>query len=564
MLPFHRPTTVRTLFVSALPFVSALAFAGCHVSMGSSSSPAHPPAGPAAHAAPGPDAHVAEAFRPRRPRQTGAMPLFLPGSRDQQVVRYDVVDGVAVMEGDIMLGPIEQLAMRYGIPWAPPTNVRSAVATANRSHLWPGAEIPYVIDGSVSQQMRGYIQWAIEHLATTALQLRPRTSADRDYVVFNDAGSGCSSYVGRIGGAQDIQLEDGCGRGSVVHEILHAAGFYHEQSRSDRDQFITIVWDEIDPAFRSNFEKRSGLDIGPYDYGSIMHYSSRAFSRSGRPTLIPTTPNVTIGQREGLSANDRAAIASLYGTGAPPSPGGPPAAPPPATPAPPPAAPAPAPAPAANASFAGEYTSARGSVSCTQSGMTVTCRYPGGSMLCGANGHQLNCGWSGGGQGRAMFERQPSGVLAGTFGDFLSSNSRGEWSLTPVASGGGAAAPQAPPPASPAPPPASPAPPPAQPPAQGAAPLAGTYASTRGPMTCSEAATSLSCTFTESGASGRLDCQKDASGTSLSCTWMTFLPRPATGRATFTRTSPSERSLTGTWGHFAAATGGGTWEMTGQ
>lgn len=486
------------------------------------------------------------------------MALFLPGSSRQQLVRYDVVDGVAVMEGDITLGPVTELPVRYGFSWAPPTHVRSAFATTNRSHLWPGAEIPYVIDATVGQQMRGFIQWAVEHLATASLTLRPRTSADRDYVVFNAAGSGCSSYVGRIGGAQEVQVAE-CGRGSVVHELLHAAGFYHEQSRNDRDQFITIAWDEIDPDSRSNFEKQSGQDIGPYDYGSIMHYSSRAFSRTGKPTIVPTTPNVTIGQREGLSTHDRAAIASLYGIGAAPTASGPPVVPPapPAQPAPP--APTPAPPAAYNGSFAGEYASVRGSLSCTQSAMTVTCRYPGGSMLCGANGARLDCGWSGGGQGRAVFERDPSGVLAGTYGDFLSTNSRGRWDLTPVASGSGSA----PPPQPSAPPPQPSAPAPASP-GSGAASLAGAYASTRGPMTCSETATSLACTFTEGGVGGRLDCQKDASATSLTCSWMTFLPRPGAGRAAFTRRSPSDRSLTGTWGHFTATSGGGSWEMNGQ
>ena len=83
-------------------------------------------------------------------------------------------------------------------------------------------------------------------------------------------------------------------------------------------------------------------------------------------------------------------------------------------------------------------------------------------------------------------------------------------------------------------------------------------------MSCTESGNLLRCSFTEQGASGQLDCQKDANGASLSCTWMTFFPRPGAGRAVFTRRSPSERHLNGTWGHFTAASGGGTWEMTGN
>lgn len=484
------------------------------------------------------------------------MPLFLPGSQRQQLVRYHVVDGMAVMEGDILLGPADQLPSRYALPWGPAANVKSAIARTDRSYLWENSEIPYVIDSSIGPKMREAIAWAIDHMDTTELKLRPRRASDSDYVVFqNRARGGCSSYVGRIGGAQEIQLEEDCGRGSVVHEILHAAGFFHEQSRGDRDQYVTIHWDEILPSYESNFQKRDGVgqDIGPYDYASIMHYSSRAFSRGGKPTITPNEADITIGQRSGLSDHDRAAISFLYGSG--PSPQGPvvsPSAPEPPAPPAPPTAPA-----AWDGSFAGEYASERGQVVCAQNGMTVNCQYPGGSMLCGVNGVRLDCGWTGPGGGRAVFERQPSGVLAGSYGDFLSTNSRGAWNLSPT---GSSPAPQGPPPG-PTPPPSPQPPPPPSPAAAGAAPLAGSYTSTRGPMTCTESGASLRCSFVDQGAQGQLDCEKDASATRLSCSWMSFLPRPGAGRASFVRSSPSERNLRGTWGYFASDSGGGAWEM---
>ena len=65
------------------------------------------------------------------------------------------------------------------------------------------------------------------------------------------------------------------------------------------------------------------------------------------------------------------------------------------------------------------------------------------------------------------------------------------------------------------------------------------------------------------GFGGRLDCATNQPGLELSCAWMTFLPRPATGRAAFTRASASERRLSGTWGTFLAATGGGAWDAQG-
>lgn len=498
---------------------------------------ARPAAAPGASGGPG-AAPVAESFRPASPKLPAAMQLFLPGSSSLALVQYEVVDGMAVMEGDIMLGPSGHLPFRYGLPWASSSDAKSAVATNDRSHLWPRAEIPFVIDGTVGPQARDYIQWAIAHLSTTELRLRPRTVADRDYVVFNASGSGCSSYLGRIGGPQEVQVAD-CGRGSVVHELLHAAGFYHEQSRGDRDQFVTIHWNEISPGYRSAFEKRdnNGQDIGSYDYGSIMHYPRDGFSMTGRPTISTTVPGVTIGQRDGLSAQDRAAITFLYGGGALPTwPSWPPGIPP-YIPLPQPQQPQQPQQPPAGGSWAGAYSSARGDVGCMQSGVTVSCNYPGGAMLCVARGAQLDCGWAGGGQGLATFQRQPGGAVSGMYGDFLSTNSRGGWDLVPAG---------------------------ANPAAASQPSLSGEYASTRGPMTCSESATSLACNFVEQGSSGRLDCQKGAGALSLDCTWVTFFPRIGAGRAAFTRRSAAERSFTGTWGMLVSPSGAGAWEMTGR
>lgn len=570
--------------------------------------------------------------------QLGSAWLFLPGSGRQQLVQFSTVEGKAVIEGDIMLGPATTLPFRYGIPWASTLERKGAVAVSSRTYLWPDGEIPYVIDAS-AEGKRSAIEWAARAFASTPLRVRPRTSADPDYVVFRQLGEGCWSYIGRQGGPQDIDVTS-CGPGNVAHELMHAAGFYHEQSRGDRDDYVTIVWDEVAPEWRSNFDKRDarGQDIGDYDYGSIMHYSAYAGSRTGKPTIVPRVANAHIGQRDGLSPLDRAAIETLYGsastpvaTSVPPAPPSPPAPPPPtpstptptapppttatttpSTPAPattpaPPAtttlplpfpipipialplptasAPASTPAPSATPStppsstppqsgsagattYTGTYSSTRGTVSCNQGGAFVQCTYPGGSLFCAASGLELACTWSGGGQGRATFQRQTNGVLAGTWGDGFSTTGRGRWDLTPVAAGSAVApsATQASPAGAPPTTPTASTPAPSAPaPSASAVSLSGNYASTRGNMACNESGGSVSCSFQETdGVNGRLDCAKNAAGNELSCAWMTFMPRPATGRATFVRPSPSERRLKGTWGLLFANTGGGSWDAEGR
>ena len=523
---------------------------------------------------------------PQVPRQQGSALLFMPGSVAQQRVNFDTINGQAVLEGDIMLGAATALPFRYGMPSLPAsTDSKSAVAVANRAYLWPNAEIPYAVDPSAADKL-SIINWAVQLFGSTSLRLRPATAADRDYVVFRTVNGGCWSYLGRQGGPQDVDVTS-CGPGSIAHEIMHAAGFYHEQSRADRDDYISIVWDEISPELRFNFEKRDarGQDIGAYDYASIMHYPSHAGSRSGNPTIVPRNPNARIGQREGLSELDRAAIVTLYGSRStpvasaptpsvtPPAAAPPTAAPAPsATPLPAPSAPAPAPMPAssgASSTFAGVYASAQGDVSCTQGGVFVQCQFSGGNLFCAASGPSLSCTWSGSGQGRAGFQRQTSGVLAGTWGDGFSMDSRGRWDLTPRAAS--TAQPSAPAPVPSTAPPS--APPPALPPpssvptapAASAVSLAGNYSSTRGGMTCSESGSGVSCNFQEpDGVPGRIDCAKSQGGLELSCAWITFLPRPATGRANFTRRNTSTRDFTGTWGLFLAPSGGGSWDMRGQ
>jgi astacin (peptidase family M12A) len=541
--------------------------------------PAYAPPPPAPAVVVGTDASsTVEAYGPPQvQRQLGSAALFLPGAAGQRQVNFATVNGQAVLDGDIMLGPATTLLFRYGIPWQSTLERKSAVAVASRSYLWPDGEIPYMIDAS-AEDKRQLILNGMRAFEGTPIKLRPRTAADRDYVVFRKVGEGCWSYLGKQGGAQDVDVTT-CASGNVAHELMHCAGFYHEQSRGDRDDYITIVWDEIAPEMVSNFDKRDarGQDIGAYDYGSIMHYSAYAGSRTGKPTIIPRQPGARIGQRDGLSPLDRAAIDTLYGkagstsappvaslppapTALPPAPTSlPPVALPPVATTPPASVPTPTPgaAPASNASFSGNYRSARGDVSCSQGGLFVQCQYPGGNLFCAVSGPELACTWNGGGQGRATFQRQASGVLAGTWGDGFSTNSRGQWDLTPLPGKSASVTPAAVPPA-----PSATSTPAA--PASGAGALSGNFTSTRGNMSCAENGSSVSCNFQEAdGVGGRLDCAKSQNGLELSCAWITYFPRPATGRASFTRASPGDRRLAGTWGLFLANTGGGRWDAQG-
>ena len=236
-------------------------------------------------------------------------------------VQYVVIDGLAILEGDIVLGTVEEVeratqarqeALRRGDALA------HGVAISGSQFRWPNCVIPYVIDDDLPNQSR--VTDAIAHWEEhTDLRFVERTQANAsqhpDYVRFRQ-GTGCSAHVGRRQiGEQHVNLANGCSLGNTIHEIGHVAGLWHEQSREDRDCFVTIHWDNITQGAEHNFNQHisDGDDIGRYDYGSVMHYPKWAFSKNGNDTITPNAKGVVeIGQRDGLSEGDILAIAQMY------------------------------------------------------------------------------------------------------------------------------------------------------------------------------------------------------------------------------------------------------------
>ncbi|XP_037128163.1 high choriolytic enzyme 1-like [Syngnathus acus] len=197
---------------------------------------------------------------------------------------------------------------------------RNALKCWQQSCLWKKASnglvsVPYVVSRDFPAGEKRKIETAVRSFdGTTCIRFVPWTG-ESDYVSVENK-KGCFSALGRVGGKQEVSINrGGClFHGIIQHELNHALGFQHEQTRSDRDGYVKINWENIDPAQAFNFNRQDTNNLNtPYDYTSVMHYGKTSFSINGKDTITPIpNANVQIGQRSGMSRWDIKRINLLY------------------------------------------------------------------------------------------------------------------------------------------------------------------------------------------------------------------------------------------------------------
>uniref|UniRef100_A0A915CL73 Metalloendopeptidase n=1 Tax=Ditylenchus dipsaci TaxID=166011 RepID=A0A915CL73_9BILA len=194
---------------------------------------------------------------------------------------------------------------------------------------WPqGQPIPYFMDTALAEQEKSAIEAAIQEIQSkTCVKFqRSQTKPAANYLYYikiaNPTFCGLS-YIGKVNPANPIYLSFLCGNptGVAIHETLHAIGLNHEQLRGDRDEFITINWENVN---HKNYDFFAVADAKlftsygtKYAFGSIMHYASTIASQyPNKPTMTAKVDtaknNALMGQRYGMAASDVELVNKLY------------------------------------------------------------------------------------------------------------------------------------------------------------------------------------------------------------------------------------------------------------
>ncbi|XP_054900530.1 meprin A, alpha (PABA peptide hydrolase), tandem duplicate 1 [Poeciliopsis prolifica] len=191
-------------------------------------------------------------------------------------------------------------------------------ALVNQRYRWK-FPIPYILGDDLDLNAKGCVHQAFEmYRLKSCVDFKPY-EGEKTYIKFEKRG-GCFSSVGDQQNGQILSLGRGCDHKAVIeHELLHALGFYHEQSRTDRDDYVDIWLDQVTPGLEHNFNKYNDDFITDqntaYDYESIMHYRPFSFNKNESiPTIttkIPEFYNI-IGQYLDFSKMDTLRLNRMY------------------------------------------------------------------------------------------------------------------------------------------------------------------------------------------------------------------------------------------------------------
>ena len=229
-------------------------------------------------------------------------------------VTYVVKNGKAIFQGDIILEKVEPIG---------PQGVQSNSFGVDYSqYLWPKVgtqyQIPYMIASGTGDLSN--LNAAISQFNSTFSNIQfVAYTTQADYVNFyfnpDDFSGECEATVGRAGGEQQVGGSGSCTVPTILHEMGHTIGLWHEQSRPDRNTYVSVNYDNLIKGSIANFNQiyDNAQETTLFDYASIMEYPAFSFSRNGGPAIESIPAGIPLSNQTGYSTADIDGIERLYG-----------------------------------------------------------------------------------------------------------------------------------------------------------------------------------------------------------------------------------------------------------
>lgn len=226
---------------------------------------------------------------------------------------------MALVGGDIVLGELSEEQQETGS-----FDGKLIKDKPDPSKLWPSSDIPFGFHEGFPENLKKEVLEAVNYFnnETVINFIAADTDIDEDAIVFSlRDGAPCSSYLGRVGGLQPIYLNSTCKSQDVLHEIMHALGFVHEQQREDREDLIEVLWDNIEEAFQYNFAILPDAFVHQYQGSvfrmsltSVMMYHDEAFAKDGKKSMRVLRDGKIAPISKGLDGIDKKRLELLYGS----------------------------------------------------------------------------------------------------------------------------------------------------------------------------------------------------------------------------------------------------------
>ncbi|UZO80844.1 M12 family metallopeptidase [Aquimarina sp. ERC-38] len=230
----------------------------------------------------------------------------------------DLGDGTYKIYGDVIVdeNQFTENAIKSRVDLEPDAQVENKLALLGGVRKWTNNTMVYRLENLNSfvrdELFKSMKVWE----DNTNIRFKEYTGSEANYVTIRSNGDNCncgSANLGMNGSRGVMNLGTRTSAVVIIHEIGHNLGYIHEQTRSDRDQHVKILFENIQNGAESQFRKNTNSDnLGEFDILSTMMYGNFTFSKNGKPTITRLDGSSYPRRQAKLSAGDIANTNQAY------------------------------------------------------------------------------------------------------------------------------------------------------------------------------------------------------------------------------------------------------------